>query len=187
MVVLVSRGPAGLLSGKTWALVGTVFVVTSLAANASMSHPAGGASSTEAIGDDTRWIDHAVPDGTDVLALWVSVGSAQPSYRTIWMSEFYNRSVGPVVEVGRPMPYDLPHTKGVVSGGVLLDVAGAPIDGRYVLAPCSVTVRGRVVADDPRVRATVYRVGPGPIRLAHSKVDSPACGSQSAELTRGAT
>ena len=38
------------------------------------------------------------------------------------MSEFYNRSVGEVVEVGLPMPYELPHREGRIEDGTLRDV-----------------------------------------------------------------
>ena len=185
LVTFVLLGNASRMSVRVWALVGTMFVLTTLAANASMSYPTGGASSTAEIGNDTRWIDHAVPARAQVLALWVSSGPERPSYRTIWMSEFYNRSVGRVVEVGRPMPYDLPHTRGVVSDGVLRDAFGSPIAGHYVLAPCSILVRGRVVASDPRVDAVVYRVGSGPIRLARVNPDDGACGSRREEPARG--
>ena len=64
-------GPPERLARRAWTIVGVVFAFTTLSAHASMTHPEGGPSSTLGIGSDTRWIDHAVPRGTEVTALWV--------------------------------------------------------------------------------------------------------------------
>jgi len=184
VVALLRRG--GTPDVRAWAIPGCFFLVTLVAAHASMSHPEGGATSTLGIGMERRWIDRAVPPGAEVVALWATPErreDAGAGYRIIWMSEFFNRTVGRVVEVGSPMPYDLPHTKGVIGDGVLRDSAGAPIVARYLLAPCSLAVRGRVVAGDPRVAARVYRVGPGPIRLASSGAEGGACDARPVEPT----
>jgi hypothetical protein len=90
------------------------------------------------------------------------------------MSEFYNRSVGKVVEVGTPMPYDLPHERGTIADGILRDALGDPISARYVLAPCEVVVEGRVVGQDPRVDALVYRVRG--VRLRATAGGTTSCG-----------
>ena len=115
LAAVVLLGSPAKRAARSWALVAASFLLTAVAAHASMSHPEGGASSTLEIGYDTRWVDRAVPSGAEVLALWVGPepgSDFRPSQRTIWMSEFYNRSVGRVVEVGRPMLYDLPHVDG---------------------------------------------------------------------------
>lgn len=183
VAVWVTLGAPDRLARRSWRVVALAFVVTSLAAHASMTHPDGGASSTLGIGYDTRWIDHAVPVGAEVMALWVAPGEAADAgagHRTIWMSEFYNRSVGEVVEVGRPMPYELPHREGAIRDGVLRDVDGVPISAQYLLAPCWVVVDGDAVAGDRRVEALVYRVPGGPVhvsRTSSARPANPACGA----------
>ena len=103
-----------------------------------------------------------------MLALWVAPDRhADPgtSYRSIWISEFFNRSVGRVVEVGAPMPYDLPHSSASIRSRILRGSDGAPIESNYLLAPCWVKVAGAVVASDRRARAVVYRLARRPIRV----------------------
>jgi hypothetical protein len=168
LAAVVLLGPPERLARRAWVIVGVAFAVTTLAAHASMTHPGGAPSSKVGIGSDTRWIDRAVPRGTAVTALWVGRADNRSDVdpRAIWMSEFYNRSVEEVVEVGRPMPYELPHREGRIADGTLRDAGGAPITAEYLLAPCSVSVEGRVVASDRRAGARLYRLPAGPIRVA---------------------
>jgi hypothetical protein len=178
LVSVVFLGAASKRPARAWALVAASFALTMVAAHASMSHPEGGASSTLEVGNDTRWIDRAVPPDADVLALWVGPepgADFRPSQRTIWMSEFYNRSVGTVVEVGRPMLYDLPHVTGAIRDGALVDGSGAPIAARYALVPCGVDVEGRVIARDARVSGAVYQLPTGPIRVAVAENRAARC------------
>ena len=178
LVALVFLGSPSRRAARSWALVGASFLLTTVAAHASMSHPEGGASSTLEIGYDRGWIDRAVPGGAEVLALWVGPergSDFRPSQRTIWMSEFYNRSVGRVVEVGRPMLYDLPHDTGSIENGVLRSTSGAPITARYALVPCGIDVEGRIVGRDARVSALVYALPPGPMRVAVSPDRAARC------------
>lgn len=170
--------PAAKAARRSWVLVGVVFVVTTIAAYASMSRPDSGASSTAGLGYETRWIDRATPGGAAVLALWAPPArgtSLDAAYRTIWMSEFFNRSVERVVEVGAQMPYDLPHENATIRNHVLRASDGAPVESEYVLAPCWVSVAGQVVAGDRRARAIVYRLPAGPIRVDRAN-ERPGCG-----------
>jgi hypothetical protein len=174
-VVVLGRGHRSRVG--CWAVVGVVFGATTLAAHGSMSVASGNAS-TVGIGQDPRWIDHAVPGGVDVLALWVaprSGGDFGRATRDIWMSEFFNRSVGKVVEVGTAMPYDLPHSTGLIDRGVVRDKSGLPITARYVLAPCDVTVSGEIVGSDAHVDALVYRVSGPEIRVSRTARADGAC------------
>lgn len=187
LVAWVLLGSSDRMAPRSWRVVILALAVTTLAAHASMTHPNGGASSTLGIGYETRWIDRAVPEGAVVTALWVAPGTdddADAGHRTIWMSEFFNRSVGEVVEVGRPMPYELPHREGAIRDGVLRDVDGVPISAQYLLAPCWVVVDGDVVAGDRRVEALVYRVPGGAVhvsRTTSARPANPACGSDSGD------
>ena len=151
-----------------WAVVGVVFAAATLAAHASMS-----VSSDEAsvigIGRDPRWIDHAVPRHAEVVALWVAPRGVEDfgrATRDVWMSELFNRSVGPVVEVGAPMPYDLPHETASIRDGVLRDASGKPIVADYVLAPCDVEVAGPIVATDSHVDSRLYAVEGRAVRIS---------------------
>jgi hypothetical protein len=177
VAALVSMALGGRSAMVCWALVGLAFGWTALAAQASM---AGASERASAIGTgkDLRWIDRSLPEGSHVLALWVSPGPAgnrDRAQRGIWMSEFYNRTVGDVVEVGAPMLYALPHTRGSISGGTLRSSTGVAITARYVLAPCWVRVDGLVVAHERNVDAFVYRTPEGPIRLVKTSIVDPRC------------
>jgi hypothetical protein len=177
LATFVWMGSPSRMAVRSWALVGGAFLVTTVAAHASMTHPGSGASNTSGIGADRRWIDHAVPRNAEVLALWVAPrGHVDPAEeRTIWMSEYFNRTIGDVVEVGVPMAYDLPHLRAVIKDGVLRDLTGAGITARYVLASCRVAVTGRVVASDRRAGGRVYRVPPGDIRVRIASRAQAAC------------
>jgi hypothetical protein len=173
-LALVAKRPSPVLA---WVVVGAVFGVTTMAAQASQSSSSVGRS-TVGVGTTSGWIDAAVPPGTDVLALWITPGTGADlgvAYRTIWMSEFYNRTVGTLVEVGQSMPYALPHVDGTLRDGILSDEDGSVITARFVFAPCWVRVRGSVVARDPRTAARVYRVPPGAISVAGAADTAPEC------------
>ena len=147
-----------------WAVVALSFGWTSLAAHFSMDG-ASDYSVSNGVGRETRWIDSAVPKDADVTALWVSAGALRTGDRVIWMGEFFNRSVGDVVEIGVPMPYALPSRKATIVAGQVRDVDGALIKARYVLAPCWVTIAGKRIASDDRADASVYRIPSGLIRV----------------------
>lgn len=177
LVALVLLGRARGLATRAWAVVALVLAATTVAAQASMSHPDGGAASTIGIGLDKSWIDRAVPHDSEVTALWVAPAEsadAGAGHRMIWMSEFYNRSVGPVIEIGTPMPYELPHLEAFVRDGVVSTGMGRPLVAEFVLAPCWIGVEGRVVASDPRVDAAVYRIPAGPVRISRVEAGGPA-------------
>jgi hypothetical protein len=175
-VVVLGRGHRSRVG--CWAVVGVVFASTTLAAHASMSVSSDKAS-TVGIGRDSHWIDRAVPNGSDVLVLWVAPRGREDfalATRDVWMSEFFNRSVGKVVEVGTPMPYDLPHQNGMIRAGILRGSAGDPVRATYVLAPCRVDVAGQVVGRDRQVDALLYRVSQEPLRIAPANRRLGACG-----------
>jgi hypothetical protein len=56
---------------------------------------------------DPDWIDRAVPSGAQVAFLY----TAQEGPTTVWETEFWNRSVGPVYDTGEPTPGALPETR----------------------------------------------------------------------------
>ena len=100
------------------------------------------------------------------------------------MSEFYNRSVGDVVEVGAPMLYALPHEEASLVEGALRSDSGEPIVASYVLAPCWVRVAGRVVAHEPNVDAYIYRVPSGPIEARRTSPYDGRCSPRAVAAAR---
>lgn len=174
-LVLVGRRRTS--AGPAWALVGLVFGVTTLAAHGSQV----GSSvsrSTVGVGAAPGWIDDAVPRGAEVLALWVHPGVGADlgaAHRAIWMNEFYNRSVGRIVEVGAPMPYSLPHVEATLRGGILTDGSGSPVAARYVLAPCWTQVRASVLERDPKTGARLYLVPSGQVDVAPTGPRDASC------------
>jgi hypothetical protein len=175
-IVVLGRGHRSRVG--CWAVVGVVFASTTLAAHASMSVSSDKAS-TVGIGRDSRWIDRAVPQHSDVVVLWVAPQGREEfalATRDVWMSEFFNRSVGKVVEVGTPMPYDLPHENGMIREGTLRDASGDPVRATYILAPCRVEVAGQVVGRDPQVDALIYRVGREPVHVTPATRPHVPCG-----------
>jgi hypothetical protein len=105
------------------------------------------------------WIDRAVGRSGEVAVLWT--GNA--SRFSVWQNEFFNRSVGPVFDVGRPMEGGLPTTRAQLDTrtGAL---SGAP-DAPFVLTDASSELVGRVVERDPRRNMLLYAVEP-PLRQA---------------------
>jgi hypothetical protein len=192
LACLALSSPPASVALRSWALVGLVFAVTTMSAHASMTF-ASQSASTVGIGEDTRWIDHALAaDSADsnVVVLWISprgetdVGRAE---RTIWMSEFFNRSVGNVIEVGAPTPYELPHEDGHLHGGLVRLDSGGWLQTRYVLAPCWVAIDGEVVARDPHVGWNLYHVRRGPTRVTSPWRPPTVCVAQVGSAGDGRT
>jgi hypothetical protein len=135
---------------------------------------------------DHGWIDSAVGSDAAVAVLWDGRGRAFAGSsdqlgaghgilwrrnRIIWENEFFNRSVGRVYYLGRPMLYDLAADAVTVDDrGVVRDATGRAARPTHVLAFAGTRVRGQEVARDPRAGIVLYRVR-GPLRLAHSTLD----------------
>jgi hypothetical protein len=108
------------------------------------------------------WVDEAA--GPDIRAAVVWSGDSLDS--TIWGTEFFNRGVGFVYDLGRALPGGLREEPAHVDGGgTVRDHFGRPVFGPYVLADRSLTVGGVVVARPLGGELTLYRVE-GPVRVA---------------------
>lgn len=115
------------------------------------------------VGQSLTWVDDAVGRRGPVSVLWYEE-SGQPyvpvasRHRALWLAEFFNRSVGEVLEMGSPLQYGLPATRTTLDGDrvVLEDGTSAPLD-TLVLTPCHVRVEGEVIATDS-TGLTVVRV-----------------------------
>ena len=117
------------------------------------------------VGEVAGWIDRVAAD-SEVSVLWYErAGNASaPSaarHRVVWLNEFFNRSIGPVYELGSPLPFavELPSTRVRLAGSRVLLEDGSPAAlGPLVLAPCFVRVEGEPIARDSETGAVVYRV-----------------------------
>jgi len=85
------------------------------------------------------WIDRRVGRHADVAAVW----TGQPDVHVLWESEFFNRSVGSVYDVGAAIPGGLPSIAVTVGrDGYLRDEDGHLVRHRYVLVDGSLDVNG---------------------------------------------
>lgn len=148
-------------------VVATVFVSVSAVVHSSMVS-ASNWTRTHASGTTPDWIDRTARDAP-VSVLWaemegVSFVDPAPRHRIVWLGEFFNRSVGPVYELGTSMPYNLPATRVHLRDGyVVLEDGGLAPLGELVLIPCHVRVASMPIARDPSTGAAVVRVR-GPVR-----------------------
>jgi hypothetical protein len=114
---------------------------------------------------DPAWIDTAVPPDADVAAIWSGAHSrGWKGPYTIWMNEFFNRSVGTVYDLRKPLTYRLPSHRVTVGVGGVLESGGRPVRAAYVLTDTTAPVVGRRVGADPQARMLLFRVG-GVVRL----------------------
>lgn len=117
-----------------------------------------------AVGSSPDWVDRAVGDAS-VSVLWAessgeSFVELAPRHRVVFVGEFFNRSLGPVYEIGSKMPYDLPATRVRLTNGRIFMPSGRIAElGEFVLVPCYVRVTGTPIALDPATGAGVYRLG----------------------------
>jgi hypothetical protein len=114
------------------------------------------------------WIDRALPEGATAAFLWTGVTDRF----AVNQNEFFNRSVGPVYFIGGPTPGGLAETEAVVDEqtGEVRTADGARIEAPYVLTEDVITPDGIVVARDPGIGITLWRVS-GPLVATSTKVD----------------
>jgi hypothetical protein len=101
------------------------------------------------------WIDRRVGKGADVAAIWTGRTDAH----VIWENEFFNRSVGPVYNVGVAMPGGLASVRVTAgSDGYLRDAEGTTIHHRYVLSDGSLDLNGVKKASDSSLGINLWEV-----------------------------
>jgi hypothetical protein len=103
----------------------------------------------------TDWIDRRVGPNADVAFLWHYAGETRP----LWNNEFFNRSVGTVYTVDGPDPADggLPETPVRERADGVLAAAGGRVP-HVGYAVSYADIAGRVLARDPDIGLTLYRV-----------------------------
>jgi hypothetical protein len=116
---------------------------------------------------DPSWIDERL--GTDSEAAYLYAATADPyaEGQVMWQTEFWNRSVGTVYALGFPDPASLAvdaATFDALTGRVVAALGGGNVTGvRYAVAPTTVRLRGRLLAQEGRL--ALYAVN-SPLRLA---------------------
>jgi hypothetical protein len=106
------------------------------------------------------WIDRSVPDGAEVAAVW----TGRTDMHVIWENEFFNRAVGPVYDVARPIPGNLASTPVRIGhDGYLHDASGAPVRGRWLLTDGTLDLLGTKRAADAPLGVNLWEVR-GPVR-----------------------
>ena len=104
---------------------------------------------------DRDWVDDAVPEGREVVALWT--GGADRF--TVNQNEFFNRRVERVLYTGEPTPGGINETRVARSpGDGRLLAAGVPVRAPYALLDGSVTPDGEVVARDEGTGIALWRL-----------------------------
>jgi hypothetical protein len=82
----------------------------------------------------------------------------------IWENEFFNRSVGPILDTGGEIPGGLPSTAVTIDPRTgLVRAGGKLVRHRYALVDASLELNGKVVASDPPLGISLYRLN-GPLR-----------------------
>jgi hypothetical protein len=105
---------------------------------------------------DRDWVDNALPPGAKTAFLW----TGRTDRLTVQVTEFFNRSVGPVYYVTDPTPGGLPETRVDVdptTGRVTLP-DGSPVRDEYVLSDSSFEPDGTRLAQDKGWGVTLWRV-----------------------------
>jgi hypothetical protein len=104
---------------------------------------------------DPDWVDRAVGRDTEVAVLW----SGRTLQTTVWVSEFFNRSVRTVYALADPLPGALPEPAAAIdeAGGALRDPAGRPVHAPFVLADRSVALAAPVEARAPGGELALHR------------------------------
>jgi hypothetical protein len=107
------------------------------------------------------WVDATV--GRDASVAYVRSGRLDAF--TLWENEFFNRSLGPVYELGPRLGGGLPDTEVRVDRreGALLAAGNRPVRAEYVLTDESVPLAGRPVAADRRKGIVLLRTS-SPLR-----------------------
>ena len=111
------------------------------------------------------WVDATVGRDADVAFLYSGRNPTEQPL-TLWMNEFYNRSIGPVYDLRQQSMGGLPETPvHPRSDGVLLTPDGQPVRSRYVLTDDTVPLAGRVIGRD-EVRGMLLRRTDGLVAIA---------------------
>ena len=109
--------------------------------------------------DHPDWVDRTVGRNGDVSFIW----NGRLEAHAVWETEFFNRSVGRIYDLGGAVPGGLPETHVTRSpSGALVDDAGHVVRAQYALTSDGADLVGKRVGRDPRIGMYLMRVN-GPI------------------------
>lgn len=113
------------------------------------------------------WVDRAVGRDGEVTLIW----SGNTDKYSVWLNEFFNRSVRHFYYTSSPLAGDLPEQPLATDpdSGLMKGPDGKPVHAEYVLTDGTVDVGGRIVAQDERKGIVLRRID-GPLRQV-SRVD----------------
>jgi 4-amino-4-deoxy-L-arabinose transferase-like glycosyltransferase len=113
------------------------------------------------------WIDTRIGTHADAAYLYAPTADPYADAQVMWQTEFWNRSVGKVYALGFQDPASLPTnaaTFDALRGRIVPTQGGGTVkDVRYAVAPTTVRLRGRLLAQEGRL--ALYEVN-SPLRLA---------------------
>lgn len=131
---------------------------------------------------DPEWVDHAV--GYDAKVGYVNTQTLENPH-ILWQTEFWNRSVGPVMNVGAP--------QATLGDTTTLDQANGrltPVDAssqrdtvvKYVVADANLNIAGRLLGETPKLKLWQIQ---SPLRIATypQGIDADGWTSSSAGVT----
>jgi hypothetical protein len=109
-----------------------------------------------------------VPKDATVAFVWKGVTDRF----AVNQNEFFNRRLGPIYYIGGPTPGGLAETEVVIdeSTGEIRTAAGEPVDARYLITEDAVSPDGVVLARDPGIGLTLWRVTP-PLVATATKIE----------------
>jgi hypothetical protein len=130
-----------------------------------LTHQASGDSRRGGIGGRLDWIDRAVGTKPQVSFLWT--GAPDVNFVSLWVNEFFNRSVGSVYNIHGP-PDGLPQETLTFDyrSAQYRHANGDPVSVKYLLTDRSQTPTGTLVASDEGTGMMLYRVD-GPLQLSY--------------------
>jgi Dolichyl-phosphate-mannose-protein mannosyltransferase len=115
------------------------------------------------------WVDGRIGTGGNVSFLLGTTSESWPETLSLWQNEFWNRSLGPVDNLGTPEPAGGPETPVQVSpvtGEIVSKLTGQPVRARFVVSSLSYGLDGQLVGARPPF--ALYRTD-GPLRVAEAR------------------
>jgi hypothetical protein len=114
------------------------------------------------------WVDHRLGTGANATFLLGTTADPWPETLALWQTEFWNRSLRGVANLGAPEAGALAETGARVdpaSGFVVNSVTGAPVRARYVVSDQPFRLAARAIAIRPPF--VLYRT-PGRLRVSET-------------------
>ena len=117
---------------------------------------------------DRDWIDRAMPKDATVAFIWKGVTDRF----SVNENEFFNRSVGQIYFIGGPTPGGLSEAEVAIdeATGAIRTATGERVEARYLLAEDAVSPNGVVLARDPGIGLTLWRVA-GPLVATATRIE----------------